>query len=96
MTFNVTFTEDNAAFNAALATTDESFGTELGEDGADFTAGFGVTTVIEHGGTNDYEALINKPQIEGVTLSGNKTFPELTLDEEDNETINETFKKVFG
>ncbi len=85
MTFNVTFTEDNAAFNAALAT-----------DGADFTAGFGVTTVIEHGGTNDYEALINKPQIEGVTLSGNKTFPELTLDEEDNETINETFKKVFG
>lgn len=84
MTFNVTFMEENASFNAALAA-----------DGADFTAGFGVTTVIERG-TNDYEALINKPQIEGVTLSGNKTFPELTLDEEDNETINETFKKVFG
>lgn len=96
MTFNVTFTEDNAAFNAALATTDESFGAELSDDDADFTAGFGVTTILEHGGTNDYEKLINKPQIEGVTLIGNKSFPELTLDEEDNETINETFKKVFG
>ena len=28
---------------------------------------------------NDYNQLINKPQIEGITLEGNKTFEELTL-----------------
>lgn len=34
---------------------------------------------ITGSGTNDYEALINKPSIEGVTLVGNKTFEDLTL-----------------
>lgn len=32
-------------------------------------------------GTTDYEALSNKPSIEGVTLSGNKTWEELGLNE---------------
>ena len=32
------------------------------------------------GGTDDYNKLFNKPQIEGVTLEGNKTFPQLGLD----------------
>lgn len=45
---------------------------------------------------SDYSLLSNKPSIEGVTLIGDKTFPDLNLIEEDNETINETFKKVFG
>ena len=45
---------------------------------------------------SDYSSLTNKPSIEGVTLIGDKTFPDLNLIEEDNETINETFKKVFG
>ena len=45
---------------------------------------------------SDYSLLANKPSIEGVTLIGDKTFPDLNLIEEDNETINETFKKVFG
>lgn len=31
------------------------------------------------GGTNDYNDLINKPSIEGVTLEGDKTFEELGL-----------------
>ena len=31
------------------------------------------------GGTTNYEDLINKPSIEGVTLVGNKTFEDLTL-----------------
>ncbi len=30
--------------------------------------------------TGDYEDLLNRPQIEGVTLSGNKTFEELNLE----------------
>lgn len=33
------------------------------------------------GGTRDYEKLINKPQIESVTLIGNKTFEDLGLEE---------------
>lgn len=32
------------------------------------------------GSATDYAQLTNKPQIEGVTLEGNKTFPNLNLD----------------
>lgn len=39
----------------------------------------GLMNMPQGGGTRDYELLINKPQIEGVTLIGNKTFEELTL-----------------
>ena len=35
----------------------------------------------------DYEHLINKPSIEGVTLIGNKTFDELGMEELTNEEI---------
>lgn len=31
------------------------------------------------GGTTDYDKLTNKPQINGTTLQGNKTAPELEL-----------------
>lgn len=31
-------------------------------------------------GTNDYNALVNKPKIEGVTLKGDKTFKQLGLE----------------
>ena len=37
------------------------------------------TMNIPNNGTKDYNELDNKPQIEGVTLEGNKTFEELTL-----------------
>ncbi len=83
MTLDVTFAEDNTAFTAVIA-----------EDNTAFTADFGAATVLERG-TNDYEQLINKPSIEGVTLEGNKTFPELNLVEEDNATILDTFNTVF-
>lgn len=39
----------------------------------------GTLNLPRSGGTTDYEELDNKPQIEGVTLIGNKTFEELTL-----------------
>lgn len=38
-------------------------------------------------GTRDYEKLINKPQIEAVTLIGNKTFEELGLSPIDGNEI---------
>lgn len=33
----------------------------------------------EEGGTTNYNRLSNKPSIEGVTLQGDKTFPQLGL-----------------
>lgn len=37
--------------------------------------------IISGGGASDYEELTSKPQINGVVLSGNKSFQELGLDE---------------
>ena len=39
----------------------------------------GTMNLPQRGGASDYEDLNNKPQIEGVTLIGNKTFEDLTL-----------------
>lgn len=46
-----------------------------------------------HGGTSDYEKLINKPKIEGVELIGDKTFNELGLEECSNEDILAMFQE---
>lgn len=65
-------------------------------------AGSGGTTVIYHssggggsGGTSDYNDLSNKPQIEGVTLSGNKTFPNLNLNVLTNTEIQDIFDNLI-
>lgn len=47
------------------------------------------------GGSNDYDALIHKPQINDVTLTGNKTFEELGLRAVTNTEISEIIKSVF-
>lgn len=39
-----------------------------------------VPNTVYVDGTNDYEILINKPQIESVELVGNKTFSDLGLE----------------
>lgn len=38
-----------------------------------------TVTALTHQSASDYEPLINKPSIEGVTLVGNKKFTELGL-----------------
>lgn len=43
----------------------------------------------------DYEKLINKPQIEGVTLIGNKQLSDLGLKEISNQNIEDILSKVF-
>ena len=43
----------------------------------------------------DYEKLINKPQIEGVTLIGNKQLTDLGLKEISNQNIEDILSKVF-
>lgn len=53
-----------------------------GTMGASATLGQTVT-----GGTTDYERLRNLPSIEGVTLIGNKTFPQLNMSKLTNSEI---------
>lgn len=52
---------------------------------------------IEYGPTKlyDYEKLINKPQIEGVTLIGNKQLSDFGLKEISNQNIEDILSKVF-
>lgn len=47
------------------------------------------------GCSNDYDAFINKPKINNVTLAGNKTFEELGLRAVTNTEISEIIKSVF-
>lgn len=52
---------------------------------------------IKYGPTKlyDYEKLINKPQIEGVTLIGNKQLSDFGLKEISNQNIEDILSKVF-
>lgn len=70
-----------------------AFQTAVEESEETFSAAFGETTTI--GGVGDYESLINKPQIEGVTLLGNKAFTDLGLTEEKNTAIDKVFYQYF-
>lgn len=73
-TFGATLTESENL--CATFSDDESMGADFGE--------------VQKVSTSDYNDLYNKPQIEGVTLQGNKTFPELglgTITEQDVDNI---------
>lgn len=52
------------------------------------SGGGGEPTVVS------YNSLTDKPQIEGVTLSGNKTFPQLNLDVLANSEIQDIFDNL--
>lgn len=47
----------------------------------------GLSVPGSRGGITDYELLTNKPQIESVTLIGNKTFEEIGLEELSGEDL---------
>lgn len=49
------------------------------------SATLGQTVIV--GGTTDYERLRNLPSIEGVTLIGDKTFPQLNMSRLTNSEI---------
>lgn len=66
--------EYTATFNAQFREGEEIKATF--SDGANLEADFGE---IQKVSTTNYNDLYNKPQIEGVTLQGNKTFPDLGL-----------------
>ena len=48
------------------------------------------------GGTNDYNSLNNRPKVNGVTLSGNKTGDDLDLVNEDDALTNEQMTALLG
>lgn len=84
-----------ASYDQKLQSLKESVQLALNEVGS------GGTTIIYKkggggsGGTTDYNNLANKPQIEGVVLSGNKTFPNLNLNVLTNTEIQEIFDNLI-
>lgn len=77
---------------------------ELGDLSVTLAEALGVNEGASHsgssgggggGGTTNYNELSNKPQIEGVTLSGNKTFPQLDLDVLTNTEIESIFENLI-
>ena len=48
------------------------------------------------GGTNDYETLINQPQINSITLTGNKSLSDLGIQGINDESLNTVNKTVIG
>ena len=60
---------------------DEDIGSGTGEDGT---------------GTNDYNDLINKPKINNVELSGNKTLSDLSIQCTSDDSLTTTDKTIVG
>ena len=85
MKLKVEFQEINQDFDVVFNDTDASFNTDFNE-----------VNVIEVPTNNDYTKLVNKPQIEEVTLEGNKSFIDLGLEELSNTEILEIAKKFLG
>ena len=54
-----------------------TFNASFSEQSESLTASFGNVQMVH---TDDYNDLINKPSIEGVTLQGDKSFRELGMD----------------
>ena len=65
----------------------DSSSSTSGSGGGDSTSGVATT---------NYELLNNKPSIESVELSGNKTFDDFGLTEVDDDTVLAAFNSVFG
>lgn len=72
--FNITFNDESDDLTALFDESDE-LTASFDNESDSFKAVFDETGF----GTNDYNKLINKPQIEAVTLRGNKSFEDLGL-----------------
>lgn len=70
--------ENPATFNISMESLDSELELSLEDNSMEINTtlreGYGPTTIVDY--DND---VIHKPQIEGVTLEGNKTFEELGL-----------------
>lgn len=75
--FPVDLDDNNENFNVNLDNEDQNFSLNATSEDEDFEVEFGEVTNL---GTTDYNALDNKPQINGVTLEGNKTSEDLGIE----------------
>lgn len=81
------------AIEAMLTTNDATLNGEVSDNTYELTADLQPGTGTGGGeGTNDYTQLINKPKIEGITLVGNKMFPDLNLRTITNSELEEILK----
>ena len=55
-----------------------------------------VPTDYPSGGTSNYEDLMNKPQINDITLIGNKTSKQLKLQDEMTSLTNMEIERLLG
>jgi hypothetical protein len=82
---------DIAWYPVTLAERDQTF--QLGmTEGETFDVE--LDSAVQITPVRDYEALDNKPQIEGVTLIGDKTFEDLNLQKVSNAEIEELFMNL--
>ena len=75
--FPVDLDDNNENFNVNLDNEDQNFNLNATSEDEDFEVEFGEVTNL---GTTDYNAFQNKPQINGVTLEGNKTTEDLGIE----------------
>lgn len=68
---------NNENFDLELNNDVENFNLAPNDEDEEFTVEFGE--VFNDGGTHDYDELYNKPQVNGVTLEGNKTNEQLGI-----------------
>ena len=68
---------NNENFDLELNNDVENFNLTPNDEDEEFTVEFGE--IFNDGGTHDYDELYNKPQVNGVTLEGNKTLGELGI-----------------
>jgi hypothetical protein len=82
---------DIAWYPVTLAERDQTF--QLGmTEGETFDVE--LDSAVQITPVKDYEVLDNKPQIEGVTLIGDKTFEDLNLQRVSNAEIEELFSNL--
>jgi len=83
---------DIATYPVTMAVRDQTFNIGMAEDGEEIN--LDLDSSIRVVPNTDYNDLSSKPQIEGITLEGNKTFEELTLEKVSNAEIEALFSEL--
>lgn len=93
---DITILDDASVDEVVEANVDDTDAVDADISSNEFIeVGFDESVGGAGGGTMNYNDLINKPQIEGVTLIGNKMFPDLNLDALTNTEIQTIFDNLI-
>lgn len=82
---------DIAWYNVGLAERDQTFNLGMSQDEELEVL---LDSAVQITPVRDYEVLENKPQIEGVTLIGDKSFEDLNLNHITNSEIEDLFSEL--